>query len=123
MRFAEDSNDALYLIRAYAPGQVTVNNDVLIRSFVISPEQLLRDWPPQCFAELTREHLNIATALKPEILIIGTGAQTRFPHPSLIAQLQAQGIGVEVMDTAAACRTYNILVGEQRRVTAALLMA
>jgi uncharacterized protein len=123
MRFAEDLNDAQFLIRAYAPGQVTVNEDILTRSLVISPEHLIRDWPPQCLSELTREHLDIATALNPEILIIGTGARMRFPHPSLLAQIQAQGIGVEVMDTPAACRTYNILVSEQRRVTAALLMA
>lgn len=123
MRFAEDTNDAQFLIRAYGPGQVTVNEDVLTRSLVISSEHLIRDWPPQCLAELTADHLATAIAHKPEILIIGTGAQLRFPHASLIAQLQAQGIGVEIMDTPAACRTYNVLVSEQRRVTAALLMA
>jgi uncharacterized protein len=122
MRFAEDINDAQFLIRAYGSGQVTVNEEILTRSLVISPEHLIRDWPPQCLSELTREHLDIATALNPEILIIGTGAHLRFPHPSLLARLQAHGIGVEVMDTPAACRTYNILVSEGRRVAAALLM-
>jgi len=122
MRFAEDINDAQFMIRAYGPGQVTVNKDVLTQSLVISPEHLIRDWPPQSLAELTQDHLDAALTHKPEILIIGTGALMRFPHPSLIAKIQAQGIGVEVMDTAAACRTYNILVSEQRRVTAALIM-
>ncbi len=122
MRFAEDLNDAQFLIRAYAPGQVTVNEDILTRSLVISPAHLIRDWPPQCLSELTREYFDIATALNPEVLIIGTGARLHFPHPSLLAQIQAQSIGVEVMDTPAACRTYNILVSEGRRVAAALLM-
>ena len=122
MRFAEDINDAQYLIRAYAAGQVSVNEDVLTRSLIISPHQLINDWPPQTFEELTASHLISAAALQPEILLLGTGAQLRFPHPSLLADLHSQGIGIEVMDTAAACRTYNILVSEGRRVTAALMM-
>ncbi|MBI5041973.1 MAG: Mth938-like domain-containing protein [Gammaproteobacteria bacterium] len=122
MRFAEDSNDARYLIRAYAPGRVTVNEDALTRSLIVSAEQLIRDWPPQGFEELTPVHLRTVIELRPEILLLGTGAQLRFPHPSLLAELHSQGIGIEVMDTAAACRTYNILVSEGRRVAAALLM-
>ena len=122
MRFAEDINDAHYLIHAYAPGQVTVNVEVLTCSLIVSPEQLIRDWPPTRFEELNADHLHIAAVLHPEILLLGTGAQLRFPHPSLLAELYSQGIGIEVMDTAAACRTYNILVSEGRRVVAALLM-
>lgn len=122
MRFAEDHNDARYLIRAYTSGQVTVNEDVLTNSLIVSAERLMRDWQPQCFEQLTAAHLQVAVALRPEILLLGTGAQLRFPHPSLLAELHNQGIGVEVMDTAAACRTYNVLVSEGRRVAAALLM-
>ena len=122
MRFAEDITDAQFLIRAYAPGQVTVNVEVLTRSLIVSPEQLIRDWPPQLYEEITAHHLHAATTLQPEVLLLGTGAHLRFPHPSLLAELHTQGIGVEVMDTAAACRTYNILVSEGRRVAAALLM-
>ncbi|MBU1192037.1 MAG: Mth938-like domain-containing protein [Gammaproteobacteria bacterium] len=122
MRFAEDDKDGLYRIRAYAPGSVTVNDETLTRSLVISSERLIRDWPPQSIEELAPAHLFAAAELKPEILILGTGATLRFPHPSLLAALQTQGIGVEVMDTAAACRTYNVLVNEQRRVAAALFM-
>jgi uncharacterized protein len=122
MRFAEDSTDAQYLIRAYAPGRITVNEDALTRSLIVSAERLIRDWPPQGFEELTASHLHAVIELRPEILLLGTGAQLRFPHPSLLAELHNQGIGIEVMDTAAACRTYNILVSEGRRVVAALLM-
>lgn len=122
MRFAEDDKDGSYRIQAYAPGQLTVNDKLLTRSLVISSEQLISDWAPQCFEELTPAHLQTVADLQPEILIIGTGARIQFPHPSLIADLQAQGIGVEIMDTAAACRTYNVLVNEQRRVAAAVFM-
>ncbi|MFN2309794.1 MAG: Mth938-like domain-containing protein [Gammaproteobacteria bacterium] len=122
MRFAEDATTGRFLIRAYGPGQITVNDEVLTRSLIISVERLIRDWAPQGFEELTAEHLRAATALDPEILLLGTGARQRLLHPRLIADLQGQGIGVEVMDTASACRTYNILAGESRRVSAALLM-
>jgi uncharacterized protein len=122
MRFAEDDKDGRYRIRAYASGSVTVNDETLTRSLVISSERLIRDWPPQSIEELAPEHLLAAAELKPEILILGTGASLRFPHPRLLAALQAQGIGVEVMDTAAACRTYNVLVNEQRQVAAAVFM-
>jgi len=122
MRFAEDDIAGQFQIRAYAPGQITVNDEVLTRSLVISADQLIRDWAPQAFEELTLEHLRAATMLEPEILLLGTGARQRLPHPRLIADLQARGTGVEVMDTASACRTYNILMGEYRRVVAALLM-
>lgn len=122
MRFAEDDIAGQYQIRAYAAGQVTVNDEVLTRSLVVSADHLIRDWTPQAFEELTAEHLHAATMLDPEILLLGTGARQQLPNPRLIADLQARGIGVEVMDTASACRTYNILMGESRRVVAALLM-
>ena len=122
MRFAEDDNPGRYQIRSYSAGEIAVNDERLTRSLVVSAARLIRDWPPQRFEDITREDLGIAAGLDPEILILGTGARVRFPHPSLVAGLQAQGIGVEVMDTAAACRTYNVLASEQRHVVAALLM-
>ena len=122
MRFAEDDNTGQFQIRAYGAGRITVNDEVLTQSLILSAETLLRDWPPQRFEDITAEHLRAAVELNPEILILGTGAQIRFPNPGITAELQARGIGVEIMDTAAACRTYNVLVGERRRVAAALLM-
>ncbi|MFA7388537.1 MAG: Mth938-like domain-containing protein [Thiohalobacteraceae bacterium] len=122
MRFAEDDNTGQFQIRAYGIGQIQVNEEVFTQSLVLSAETLLRDWPPQRFEDLSAEHLQAAVELDPEILILGTGAQIRFPHPGVTADLQARGIGVEIMDTAAACRTFNVLVGERRRVAAALLM-
>lgn len=122
MRFAEDDSAGGYRIRAYAAGQITVNDEVITDSLVISSTQLLRDWLPQRFEDLQAEHLQGLIELRPEIVLLGTGAQLRFPAPAMIAALQQQGIGIEVMDTASACRTYNVLVSESRQVIAALLM-
>lgn len=110
------------VIRAYAPGRVNVNDMLLSRSFIVTAERVVEDWPPQRFEELTAEHLQAALALEPEILIIGTGEKQRFLPGELMAALSRGGMGFEVMDTAAACRTYNVLLSEDRKVVAAILM-
>ena len=110
------------VIRAYAPGRINVSDVLLTRSFIVAPDKLVEDWPPQRFEELSAEHLKAALALEPEILIIGTGEKQRFLPGELMASLSREGIGLEVMDTAAACRTYNVLLSEDRKVVAALLM-
>ena len=109
-------------IRAYAPGRISVNEAMLTGSCIVAPDTLVEDWPPQRFEDLSLEHFQVALTLKPEILLIGTGATQRFLPPELLAALSRSGVGVEVMDTAAACRTYNILLNEDRKVVAALLM-
>jgi len=110
------------LIRAYAPGRITVNEEVYTRSLVVTPRQIIAEWPPESFADLLEEHFQAIVALKPEVVILGTGAQLVFPAPSLTRVLIEAKIGLEVMDTGAACRTYNILMSDDRRVAAALLM-
>lgn len=110
------------IIRAYAPGRINVN-DVLIRqSFILAPNRLIENWPPRQFPDITLEHLQTALELEPEILIIGTGTELHFPAAAIVADIQRRGIGLEILDTAAACRTYNVLVSENRNVVAALLM-
>lgn len=122
MKLAKENTAAKNAIRAYGPGRVNVNDTLLTRSLIIAADTLLTEWPPQCFEDLSLEHLQVALALKPEILLIGTGATQRFLPGELTAQLSRGGLGLEVMDTAAACRTYNVLLSEDRRVVAALLM-
>ena len=80
------------------------------------------DWPCARFEELGTEHFAQLAALNAEVVIFGSGDRIRFPRPAWIAPLVARGVGVETMDTAAACRTYNILAGEGRNVVAALLL-
>ena len=110
------------VIRAYAPGRINVSDVMLSKSFIVAPDRLIEDWPPQEFKGLTAEHLKAALALEPEILIIGTGSEQHFLTGEMMAALSKSGIGVEVMDTAAACRTYNVLLSEDRKVVAAILM-
>ena len=122
MRFAEDKAGGRYRIHAYAPGQVTINEDAFTRSLVVTPDRILADWQPQSFDELQAEHLMRVVELEPEIILLGTGVTLRFPRSELAAPLFDSGIGLEVMDTAAACRTYNVLVSEDRQVAAALIV-
>lgn len=123
MKFTQDKPGSdTKVIRAYAPGRINVNDVIINRSFILSPDRLIEDWPPQQLQDITLEHLQAALALKPEILIIGTGSTLHFPQPDVMADIQRRGIGLEVLDTAAACRTYNVLVSENRSVVAVLLM-
>ncbi len=123
MKLTQDqpAGDVNY-IRAYAPGRININDRLLKASLVLSPLKLMEDWPPQCLEDITLEHLEPALAQEPEILVIGTGPTLRFPEARIMAEIQQRGIGLEVLDTAAACRTYNVLVSENRNVVAALLM-
>ena len=122
MRISLDATDASYVIRAYGEGAITVNERVVRRSAIVMPERFVPDWPPQHFDELHEHHFEQLAELAPEIVILGTGNRQRFPHPALTRPLMDRGIGVEIMDTAAACRTYNIIMAEGRRIAAALLM-
>ena len=122
MKFTLDTTASVNVIRAYAPGRINVNDRLLRKSFVISATTLIEDWGSGSFEDLSLDHLQAALALEPEILVIGTGASLRFPEARLMADIQQRGIGLEVLDTAAACRTYNVLLSENRKVVAALLM-
>jgi len=117
-----DENSAAYQIRAYTPGQIRVNDEIYTASIIVSPRKLIETWPPQKISELTREHLNIIIELHPAILLIGTGSKLEFPPLEIYGDLINAGIGVEVMDTHAACRTYNALSAEERNVIAALII-
>jgi uncharacterized protein len=110
------------LIRAYAPGRITINEEVYTTSLIVTPQQVVAAWPPSGFADLRAVHFEAIVVLQPEVVILGTGARLQFPAPSLTRSLVEAGIGIEVMDTGAACRTYNFLMSDGRRVAAALLM-
>ena len=122
MRLTDDRTGNALLVRSYAPGEVRVGETMLHRSCLISAGQLVDDWRPQSVEEITEADLEPVFALQPEIVVLGTGARQRFPESRLLAAIMARGIGCEVMDTGAACRTYNVLVSEARRAVAALLL-
>ena len=121
-----DDNNADFQIRGFQPGTFKVRHDntdqTYTHSIIITPNQIITDWPPQTLAELTAAHLQKIRELKPNILIIGTGAKLVFPELAVYGDLINQGIGVEIMDTSAACRTYNALKAENRIVAAALIV-
>jgi uncharacterized protein len=108
------------VITAYGEGYVEVNAERYQASLIVTPERIM-DWQVSDFSALSSSSFEELARMKPEILLLGTGPKQRFPHPSVVAPLAAAGIGVEVMDLKAACRTYNILVAEARKVAAALL--
>jgi uncharacterized protein len=118
-----ESRSALNALTAYGEGYVMVNGERIERSVVVLPERILTDWPAASFAELAPEHFAALADLGCEIVLLGTGMQLRFPRPEIVHPLIRAGIGIEVMDLPAACRTYNILMAEERKVAAALLFA
>jgi uncharacterized protein len=106
----------------YGEGYVDVNGERHEASLVVAAERLVTDWPARSVATLAADHLAAIVELAPDIVLLGTGARFEFPEPARLAPLYKAGIGVEVMDTPAACRTYNILMGEGRNVVAALIV-
>lgn len=120
MKLRLDHDVRLQLFSGYGAGFVAVNNVRYEKCVVVSPEAVV-EWSVGAFERLTVADFEFIERLKPEIVILGTGAAQRFPPPALARALAATGVGVEVMDSRAACRTYNILATEGRRVVAAIL--
>jgi uncharacterized protein len=123
MHFAQDDCSSDLLIRGYGDGVITIGNQQFARSLILTRDSLMADWRPQHVAELLHDDFVPILEIRPEVMVLGTGKALTFPSPALTARLLQLGIGVEIMDTAAACRTYNILLSEQRNVVAALLPA
>ncbi|MBE0624342.1 MAG: Mth938-like domain-containing protein [Burkholderiales bacterium] len=109
------------LFTGYGEGYVMVNRQRYARNLVVLRERLVTDWQPAGFDQLGSADFSQLAELKPEIVLLGTGARLRFPRPELTRALLEARIGLEVMDIQAACRTYNILAAEERKVAAALL--
>ena len=122
MKFEREQADGRNAFSGYGDGYVEVNRRRHQASLVVSGEALVTDWPVVDVEALAADHMAAILALKPEVVLLGTGSKLRFPSPALLAPLYKAGIGVEVMDTPAACRTYNILQGEGRNVVAALIV-
>lgn len=122
MRLTLDSGAGTYRISEYGEGYVTINEERLTASVVVMPERLIRDWGPEAVPDLDTTHLQVVADLNPEVVLIGTGRFQTFPRSELLSPLLSNGVGFEIMDTTAACRTYNILMAEGRTVAAALLM-
>ena len=122
MKFQPDSLDGVNTIARHDGGSVWIGNQSYSGSVVVPWSGPVRAWAPADFNALTQAHFDEVLQLQPELVIFGSGARLRFPAPALLRELIARRIGVESMDSAAACRTYNVLVSEGRTVVAALLL-
>lgn len=110
------------MFTAHGADHVMVNRVRFDHTIVVSAQEVREDWIVANFDALNESHFAYFLAFKPEVVLIGTGAQQRFAHPRLYRALTELGIGVEFMNTPAACRTYNILVAEDRKVIAAVML-
>ena len=121
MKFTQDTLDQGYAITGYEPGSLKVRQTEYRESLLLTPEQIIGNWSVSDMSHLVAEDLIRLMEYAPDIIIFGTGETQVFPHPRVLAPLMQQGIGYEIMNTAAACRTYNVLLSEERRVLAALI--
>lgn len=123
MKLTLEKSSRLNLVRAYSPTELHIGEQIVRTRCIVTPTELITEWPPATYAEVDVAHLNTILELKPDVVVLGTGAVQRFPPARFREVFARAGVGLEVMDLGAACRTFNVLVQEERRVAAALFLA
>jgi len=123
MPLTEDNITSRYSISAYSPDGIVVNNQNYRQSLVLSAQTINSPWPVRSISELDESSLQIVLDMNPDVVLLGTGERQEFPEARIFALLGQQGIGLEVMNNGALCRTFNILVAEDRAVVAAIMLA
>lgn len=122
MQFNLESSSGVNVVRAYSCSELRIAENRVRTSCIVTADRLITEWEPRCFEELAPAHLAAVLALEPQIVLLGTGPRQRFPPPAIHSAFTQRGVGLEVMDLGAACRTFNILVQEDRRVAAVLFL-
>jgi len=122
LKLQSDPHSGANTITGYGDGYVEINQTPYAHAVLLSSDGAISAWPAQSFDSLEVSHFAQMVELKPELILIGTGSKQRFPKPELLKSLILANIGFEIMDSQAACRTYNILVGEGRQVLLALIV-
>ena len=122
MQLSHERPDYAWVLRGADGHRARVNDRILERSFALAPDRLIEDWDAPAATALEPRHLEPLLALAPELVLLGTGQRQVFPPAAAMAACLTRGIGIEVMDNAAAARTYNVLAGEGRKVIVALLL-
>jgi uncharacterized protein len=122
MRFERESPGARFFVRTYEPGQIRIGEQRFTCSVILSADKIVPDWRPRNITDFRATDLQPVLELDPEIVLLGSGDRHSFPEPVHLGVLYRAGIGLEVMDTGAACRTFNLLVAEGRKVAAALIV-
>jgi uncharacterized protein len=121
MKLTLDANTRVTLIRSYTNGELRVGEQVFHRSCILTPDRVIADWRPTKVEDLQEEDLQVLFEQKPEVVLLGTGNRLEFPPVKIRGAFARAGVALETMDLGAACRTFNVLVQEERRVCAALL--
>jgi uncharacterized protein len=122
MDLSLERQEGYLFVRRVAERVITVVDRELRRSFLLSPDHVLEDWPVADAHALEAAHVQSILALEPELVLLGTGTSQVFPPAAFLAGFLRRGVGIEVMDNAAAARTYDLLAGEGRRVVAAFIL-
>jgi uncharacterized protein len=120
MKLTQDLDPSVNFVRGYGPGEVHIAGQVLRRPFLVAARTLLVDWAAQDPTTLSEQLLEPIWELQPQVVLLGTGAQQRFPGKAIRRAFSERGVALEPMDLGAACRTYNVLLQEDRPVVAAL---
>ena len=122
MKFTQQSPAGANLIRRYGADFIVIGDEEIRRSCLVNATTLTREWPPRSVEELTPAHLAPIFELAPEVVVLSTGVSQKFPRAAWRAEFATRRIGLEVMEVGAACRTYNVLVSEERQVVGAILL-
>lgn len=122
MDLSLDRPEGYLYVRRVEAHSVTLADRVLDSSFVLTPTQVTEHWLVEAAISLDASHVEALLALRPEVVILGTGQRQVFPAAAFMAGFLRKGVGIEVMDNAAAARTYNLLAGEDRRVVAGFIL-
>jgi uncharacterized protein len=122
MPLIQEHPDYTYALRAANGSQAKVNEQILHRSFILMPDQLVEDWPVATLQRLAADDMQAVLALSPALVLLGTGERQAFPAAEVMAACLTRGIGIEAMTNAAAARTYNVLASEGRKVALAMIL-
>lgn len=120
MKLHQAQDQGKHVFNSYEKGKVVINGQTYEGALIVTPDEVI-SWNAQSLEDLTEEHFARLLPWQPEVVLFGSGPALRFIHPKLMAALTNAGIGVDTMDTQAACRTYNILMAEDRKVLLAML--
>ena len=110
------------IIRSYSAGELRINDAIYTNHVIVSADDIIENWTPPVIPEISSVDFTIALRSRPELILFGTGIEQVFPPLTVMTEILRQGVGFEVMDTAAASRTFNVLAGERRRIVAALMV-
>jgi len=122
VKLHSDPQSSQNTITGYGIGFIEVNKTPYFHALIVQPDSAVIAWPVEESRELIEDHFSMISALQPELVIVGTGKKQVFLDPKILQPLIKAKIGFEMMDSQAACRTYNILMGEGRKVLAAILL-